>query len=1071
MRGDSELSLKRRLAHFERAQRHARIGSFEHDLRTGQTFWSDEQYRLLGFEPGEVAPSLDHFLNLLERESRARFLRKMRISAVTGRPFRIEIRYAPKPDSPRVAHIRAEFEPDESGAVCIVSGTFQDVTRRRNTEKALRQSEARYRSIFDHALEGISQTTTDGVFLSANPSMARILGYDSPGELIGTITDIDRELYVDADDRRRYLDLLHEHGSVRGFQTRMRRRDGSTIWVALNASLIRDAATGEPCLLGTMEDISRRKQFEIALMESEKRFQNLLQRINFIAATLDLDDRIVFANPHLQRLTGWSAEELRDCNWFERLVPDDQVEAMRAVLEAASGRRQLPNPDLDAEILTRDGVRLLIRWHTVADVDIHGGVTGVTCMGVDITAIRRARDTLARSALLHSMRLRIHEAAHSTTDFATLMHTVHGILCEAIDARNLITAIVNTDRNSLEFPYWVDEMTDVTAAAPRIENVSDPQNRRLTLELMRGNIPNILSGDEMRGLAEEGKILVVGAIPQSWMGVPLTVRGTGIGALIVQNYSTHRQYTPDDLDILLEVSEQIALAIERQRHDELSQTAEEIIHDIPSGLFIYKQHGPDNLVLESANPVALRLIGRRPEEARGMLFTDIWPRGTMLKTYLNCLRTKVRFDSDAHYYEDDRIRGYFRLHAFALPGEKLAVAFDDVTERQRVQQALVRAKEAAESANMAKSEFLANISHEVRTPLNGIMGMLQLCLQSEAPPELADYLRTALKSSRNLLRVLNDVLDFTKVDAGKMELLEREFDLDGLLDQSVNFFKALAMEKRIRLQLEKPRSLGSFVGDEGRLRQILFNLMGNALKFADAGEVTLEAWPVGRKDGKERVLFEVRDQGIGIPPEKLDYVFESFAQVDGSYSRRYQGTGLGLPIVRRLVHLMGGNISVESAVGEGTGIYFVLPLKRAEDRPGHASAGQAAPAGPVRPLRVLLVEDDMVNMTMAKRMLEKMGHGVDCAGTGVEALDRLLSPGIDLVLMDIQMPEMDGMEATHIIRTDPRFASYAGIPVIALTAHAMAGDEERFLAHGMDAYLSKPFEHSRLQDLLHRFFG
>ncbi len=1069
MQGDSELSLKRRLAHFERAQRHARIGSFEHDLRTGQTFWSDEMYRLLGFEPGEVSPSLDHFLNLLIKESRARFLRKMRISAVTGRPFRIEIRYVLKSDSPRVAHIRAEFEADESGAMSIVSGTFQDVTRRRNTENALRLSEARYRSIFDHALEGISQTTTSGAFLSANASMASILGFDGPEELMARIDDIDRELYVDPEDRERYLDLLHEHGSIRGFQTRMRRKDGSVIWVSLNASLIRDAATGEPCLLGTMDDISRRKRFELALMESEKRFQNLLQRINFIAVTLDLDDRIAFANPFLQRLTGWSGAELLGRNWFETLVPSDQGVAMRSVLQAASDTAQAAPSELDAEILTREGRRLLIRWNTVTETDIQGQVTGVTCMGVDITAIRKAGDTLARSALLHSMRLRIHEAAHSTPDFSALMRSVHEILCEAIDAKNLITAILNTDRNSLEFPYWIDETTDVAAAAPYIDNVDDPDNRRLTLELMRGNIPNILSGGEMRALAAAGKIIVVGGIPQSWMGVPLTVRGTGIGALIVQNYATSKQYTRHDLDILLEVSEQIALAIERQRHDEFSQTAEEIIRDIPAGLFIYKHHEPDNLVLENANPVALRLIDRRLPEARGMLFTDLWPRGTMLETYLNCLRTKVRFSCDAHYYEDERIKGYFRLHAFALPGDKLAVAFDDVTERQLTQQALIRAKEAAESANRAKSEFLANISHEVRTPLNGIMGMLQLCLQSEAPPELSEYLRTALESSRNLLRVLNDVLDFTKVDAGKMELLERAFDLDELLGQAVNFFKALAMDKRIRLHLEKPPVLGRFVGDEGRLRQILFNLMGNALKFTDAGQVTLEAWPVGRTNGHERLLFAVRDQGIGIPPEKLDYIFESFTQVDGSYSRRYQGTGLGLPIVRRLVHLMGGNISVESVENEGTTIFFVLPLLRSEAMPAR-KAETAVPAGEFRPLHVLLVEDDVVNMTMARRMLEKMGHSVVCARTGLEALDCLQVPGIDIVLMDIQMPDMDGMEATGIVRTDARFAPYARVPIIALTAHAMNGDEERFLSSGMDAYLSKPFDHTRLQALLHRFF-
>jgi len=287
----------------------------------------------------------------------------------------------------------------------------------------------------------------------------------------------------------------------------------------------------------------------------------------------------------------------------------------------------------------------------------------------------------------------------------------------------------------------------------------------------------------------------------------------------------------------------------------------------------------------------------------------------------------------------------------------------------------------------------------------------------------------------------------------------------------VNFFKALAMDKKISLVLSAPRNMGRFVGDEGRLRQILFNLMGNALKFTDTGSVTLEAWPVGQKAEKTRILFTVRDEGIGIPAEKLAYVFESFTQVDGTYSRRYQGTGLGLPIVKRLVSLMGGNISVESMEGEGTTIFFTLALLPAPPLPANALTQALRAVVDVRRLTVLLAEDDLVNMTMARRMLEKMGHNVVCARNGVEALDCLQAPGVDLVLMDIQMPEMDGIEATELIRSDPRFIPYAQIPIIALTAHAMSGDEEKFLARGMDAYLSKPFDHVRLRELLYRLFG
>jgi len=1068
----ANISLQRQLDHLNRAQRHAGIGSFEHDFSSGATFWSDEQYHLLGFTPEETLPSLDRFLELLDSRDRERFLRKVGVCFTKRRELRTEVRYTPKNGKLRTAQIRAEFEPDESGRIHVLSGTFQDVTDRRAVQSALRQSEAGYRTIFENALEGIYQSTPGGTFLSVNASMAKILRYDDPADLMASIKDIGLDLYADPGDRQRYMELLEENIRVMGFETQVRRKDGSLIWVTLNSTLIRDAGTNRPCLIGTMEDISTRKRFELSLIESDQRFRNLLQQISCIAVSLDNQSRIVFSNPFLHQLSGWSEAELNGQNWFDVFLPAGQRETMSRVLTPHPAPAAHGSESMDTEIRTRQGALRLIRWNTVPDINVQGEIIGVTCLGVDITAIRMARDTLSKSAQMHSMRLRIDDAAHSTPDFATLMRTVHEILCEVIDAKNLITALINTDKNSLEFPYWVDEMTDVSEAAPRIDDLNDPENRRLTLELLRGNIPNILSSSDMTALAEAGKIRLVGVIPQSWMGVPLKVRGKGIGALIVQNYATPKQYTRNDLDILLEVSEQIALAIERQRHDELSQTAEEIFHDIPSGLFIYKYRAPDQLILESANPAALRLIDKRPEEARGTLFTDIWPRGTLQSSYLRCLHTKEPFDKEAHLYEDERIRGYFRIHAFALPGEKVAVAFEDVTERQQVQQALVRAKEMAESANRAKSEFLANISHEVRTPLNGIMGMLQLAMQSEVPPELEDYIRTALESSRNLLRVLNDVLDFTKVDAGKMELVDRDFSLDDLLSQAVNFFRSLAMDKKISLVLSAPRDIGRFVGDEGRLRQILFNLMGNALKFTDTGSVTLEAWPVGEQGDATRILFAVRDEGIGIPTDKLDYVFESFTQVDGTYSRRYQGTGLGLPIVKRLVTLMGGNISVESMEGEGTTIFFVIPLRAAPPlQQVQASAQPDLAMTAVRPLGILLVEDDVVNMTMARRMLEKMGHSVICARNGQEALDTLQAPGVDLVLMDIQMPEMDGIEATEIIRNDPLFTPYARVPIIALTAHAMGGDEEKFLSRGMDAYLSKPFDHARLQELLHRFFG
>lgn len=1062
MNSNSSISLQRQLDHLNRAQRHARIGSFEYDLHGGQTFWSDELYRLFGFEPGRITPSLDVFLDLLDPKSRTRFMRKVRVCYATRRDFHMEVRYVRRDGAKALAQIRAEFEASATDEVTTISGTFQDVTREKAVELALVQSESKCKTIVDNALEGIFQTTIDGRFITANRAMADMLHYSDVQDLFASVQDIGRDLYHDPKDRQRYLDLLLEYGKMKGFETRMRRKDGALLWVSLNSSLILDPQTGRQILLGTMQDISARKQFETTLIESNQRFLNLLRQINFIAVSLDLEQRIIFANPFLRHLTGWTADELMGRSWLDMIVPADQHPAMKLVLQGEENR--------DAEILTRHGRRLLIRWNTVTDLNTDGDATGITCLGVDISQIRRAQETLARNAQLQSMRLRIANALHETQDFTALMRTMQDILNEAFDARNLITAVINAESNTLEFPYWVDEMVDVTQAAPRIADITDPRNRRLTLELMRGNIPNIISGELMRQLARDGRINVVGVIPQSWMGVPLTVRGQGIGALIVQNYSTPVQYTPDNLEVLLAVSEQIAMAIEHQRHDQIAQTAEEIFRDIPSALFIFRLIPSLQPILDSANPAALRLAGTALHEIQGRSLDSLWPAmaAQLLENMQRCQADAA--PSEAVHCEARIFDGHFHIRLFSLPGQKLAMSLEDITQRREAELQLLLAKEAAESANRAKSEFLANISHEVRTPLNGIMGMLQLALNAPLPADVTDYLHMALDSSRNLLRVLNDVLDFTKADAGKMDLLERPFDLDDILRQSVGFFKGLAMSKNISLELEAPPDFGWFLGDEGRLRQILFNLLGNAIKFTEQGAVTLEVWPVGEQEDARRILFCVSDQGIGIAADKLDYVFESFTQVDGAYSRRYQGTGLGLPIVKRLVDLMGGTIAVASEEGLGTSIFFALRLKKARPEPVAGAFPLCLPR-PDRPLHILLVEDDEINLTMAGHMLEKMGHTLVLARNGREALERLTAPDIDLVLMDIQMPEMDGLEATRRIRTSPDLARYAHVPIIALTAHAMTGDQEKFLAAGMNAYLSKPFEHAQLQALLPRLLA
>ncbi len=447
------------------------------------------------------------------------------------------------------------------------------------------------------------------------------------------------------------------------------------------------------------------------------------------------------------------------------------------------------------------------------------------------------------------------------------------------------------------------------------------------------------------------------------------------------------------------------------------------------------------------------------------LFTELWHTITQGKVWHGEVRNRKKDGS--FYWVNATIVPLMGVDG--LPQQYIAIR-TDITATKDLEHSLQEATTRAEAANRAKSDFLANMSHEIRTPMNGVIGMTELVLYTELDDEQRSYLDAVKSSAQSLMLILNDILDFSKIEAGKFRIEAIDFALAPTITDMLKPIVGRARHKGLTMLCQLDPGLPAYVnGDPGRIRQILTNLCDNAIKFTAQGSVTVsvECTPTG-SDAFEAHL-SVRDTGIGIPLDKQQGIFEAFSQADSSTTRRFGGTGLGLTISTRLVELMGGRLWVDSVPGQGSTFHFSVQLGRSQTT-SDAVAPVVAPALQTqRPLRVLLAEDHPVNQMLATLLLEKWGHTVVLAENGQEAVDLFPSAACDIVLMDMQMPVMGGLEATALIRAlepaDQR------VPIIAVTANAMESDREACQQAGMDEHLSKPLDADALRAMLARFCG
>ena len=560
--------------------------------------------------------------------------------------------------------------------------------------------------------------------------------------------------------------------------------------------------------------------------------------------------------------------------------------------------------------------------------------------------------------------------------------------------------------------------------------------------------------------------------------VPLLGQAQSLGVLIAARREEH-WFTSEDIALLDTAASVLTVSLQKHQIEGRSQA---IVETSMDALITTDNDG----AVIDWNPRAIELLGWPAEAAAGKSVVDLIIPSDMRRDVKEGLRMAGShavapvigrfFEMTALRRDGSAFPAEVSITTWVVAGQRFYCwVLRDITERRHSEAELIRARDAAQAADHAKSEFLATMSHEIRTPMNGVLGMTELLLQSGLTPKQYELAYTAHHSANALLDIINDVLDFSRIEAGRIELRPTLFELEETVDNVTALLRERGDKKDVSVRTEVVGPLPEVVGgDPSRLRQILINLVGNAIRFTERGSVVLRVSSHVSSVDTVKTLFEVIDTGPGISADQLTSIFDPFVQARAQEQMVRSGSGLGLAISRRLTELMGGSIGVDSTVGKGSRFWVEIPFERAEAfKATSVLTDRNAPAEPrqaTRALSILVVEDDAVNQVVASRMLESIGCQVALAADGSEAVERITTDDFDIVFMDCMMPVMDGYAATGAIRdweqlqNPPRH-----VPIIALTANSMPGDKARCLAAGMDDYLAKPFNRNSLIEILDRW--
>jgi PAS domain S-box-containing protein len=816
---------------------------------------------------------------------------------------------------------------------------------------------------------------------------------------------------------------------------------------------------GIESVIGVARDITRSRLSQDALTRSEERLNLALSGTNLGLWDWNLVTNEVYFSPIWMSMLGYAPDELPHEleTWVSLLHPEDREKAQKDVQEAIEKREG--SFEIEFRLRKKDGSYDWIRSMGKA---VSFGEKGNPAR---LTGIHEDINEKKKMDLVKQVLFDISNAVTSTHSLDELYVLIRQALGRVVDTTNCFLALYHEGSDTLTLPFMEDEKDAFTEF---------PARKTMTAFVIRTGEAQLIDVEREKELTEQGEIEPVGAPCVSWLGVPLKHDSITIGVFAVQSYTEEVVYTESDAELLEFASDQIALAIDRRRHQDRLRTNQErqrrVFESSPDPMIVVDP----NAMIVDFNSAFIEALDVKPELVGGQKifrfihrsqwrtsitdFSKTWEVG-----YLKNLEYRVVRPNGTAF--DAEVSSGAIYTAEGKP-ESMVLIIKDISERKETERKILEAKYKAEESDMLKTAFLSNMSHEIRTPMNAIVGFSDLLLDEQlGPEERRDFIAQINQGADDLMRLIDDIIDIAKIEAGQVNVHISECFIRDLFKELHLMFlqniKRSGKENvKLTLKWEWPLNDLAIYTDPFRLKQILVNLLSNAVKFTEEGEIVL-----GIREHPEGIYFYVRDSGIGIREEKQEVIFDRFMQGHETKTKLYGGTGLGLAISKNLTEILGGMIGVESKTGEGSTFWFILPRNEVPLK------YEAALRTPTKDLRsweektILIAEDDHSNYYFLFEALKDTGVKILWSKDGEETLEMFrANQDIDVVLMDINMPLINGYECTKVIKKER-----SELPVIAQTAYAMSGEREVSKASGCDDYLAKPIKVNELLDTLSRY--